>query len=196
MRSRRCLKIVSKRSDARKWIILVGLFLVTSVVPALEVRASSAETAFGVDVVFQVDGIDAERLVESLSDGHVAEFQYSVRLYRSSSGLAALFGDQLEIEHDETMTVRWDVFSRRYVAVVSGGDSEYFDSMADFLSRISAFRVTVPAVSLSDRHFLLARVEITPERIPPALRIVEVFYTGDRVVTPWVRVTTDSIRSD
>lgn len=196
MRWRRCSKTVSKRSETRKWIILTGLLLVTSVVSALEVHVTAAETAIGVDLVYEIVGIDAERLVESLAEGHVAEFQFSARLYRSASGLAAVFGDQLEVEHEETITVRWDVFSRRYVAGVAGQEPEYFDSIDAFLARVSSFRMGIPAVSLSDRRYFLARVALTPERIPPALSIVEVFFSGDRVVTPWIRVTADTPRSD
>jgi len=151
-----------------------------------------ASESYGVPLLeftFDPELKQRDKIVESLGEGHSAEVQFQIRVYRRSTGLSRLFGDRLIAEQSVLYQARRDRLNDRYVVVVDGeversfGDS---DELIDFLVVLNDHHISLPA-AVDGEIYLLCRVQVEPIRLVPPLTLLTFVIPGFRITTPWLR---------
>jgi hypothetical protein len=196
-RSPGCSRTNSRRSNAKRPVILVFLVLASTALSAQEARLDAVLRGPKVYAALEyLDSHSAERgvsasqdVLTSLWDGLRAEIAFQLRLYRRNSGPFAFVGDRLIDERRVYQIASFDFYENRYKiqrddqeAVEYGGEAEFLDAF------FSLPETELGEIEMGDGqdYYLLARVRMMPVKIIAPLNIITLFSSDTAFTTPWV----------
>lgn len=182
----------SKRGSKKIELALLFLLL-TPLTPGsqtleLSVESYPEQSAVLLDCV--VSGAPEDELWESVEEGFQVEVAYTVRLYRTNTGLFRFLGDRIVEDAEPSRIGEYDPFTKLYlIHDTATGRTIRADNRDSFLSqllRIRDIRFELPREE--GAYYLLAGAEISPVKLKPPLTILAVFSKKNRYQTDFHRV--------
>jgi hypothetical protein len=196
-RSPGCSRTNSRRSNAKRPVILVFLVLASTALSAQEARLDAVLRGPKVYAALEyLDSHSAERgvsasqdVLTSLWDGLRAEIAFQLRLYRRNRGLFAFLGDRLLTERRVYQIASFDFYENRYKIQRGGRIAGEYSGEAEFLAAFFSLpEIELGEIELGEEqdYYLLARVRMMPVKIIAPLNIITLFSTDTVFITSWV----------
>jgi hypothetical protein len=184
-----CSRPNSRRSKAKKPVILILLLLASAFLSAQEARLEAVLR--GGRVFAAVDYLDShsQEVLSSLWEGLRAEITFQLRLYRRSSGLFAFLGDRLLSERRVCQIASFNFYENRYKIQRGDGIAGEYTAETEFLDVFFSLPETeLGKIEAGDgeEYYLLARVRMMPVKLIAPLNIITLFSTDTVFSTPWV----------
>jgi hypothetical protein len=107
---------------------------------AIEASAAYNEVPLSGFLTVSVSGLDEKSLREHILGGFRSRMQFRVRVYRESSRLLPLLGDDMLFEAHPEQTGRWDPFSSSYELRFHDGSRRYYSDWEAFFRGFTGLR--------------------------------------------------------
>ena len=181
------------KTASRRTRLLLGIVLLCLVPSAALGAAGTANIALehsreNLIVHLRAENLDIAAVRTTLRDGGNARINFSIRVYRLRSGIAALLGDTLLYEHTRTFVATSDLFSSDYLIRTSGGNGEQrFSSFRDFIAAFTSTRHRIAREQLpgGGKLVIKCRVELISRELVPPFTLLRPIVPGIEQSTPW-----------